>query len=68
MSAAAERPSRIMEILERETGGHSYKSHKYSLDESERTPLEYGEAGSSIQWQRRGGKPRRSKPMSRWRN
>ena len=54
MSAAAERPSRIMEILERETGGHSYKSHKYSLDESERTPLEYGEAGSSIQWQRRG--------------
>lgn len=46
--------SRIMEILERETGGHSYKSHKYSLDDSERSPVEYGEAGKSIQWKRRG--------------
>ncbi|MCR6544151.1 hypothetical protein [Dehalobacterium formicoaceticum] len=46
--------SRIMEILERETGGHSYKSNKYSLDDSERSPVEYGEAGKSMQWNRRG--------------
>lgn len=46
--------SRIMEILERETGGHSYKSHKYSLDDLERSPVEYGEASKSIQWKRRG--------------
>ena len=43
-----------MEILERETGGHSYKSHKYSLDNSERSPVEYGESGKSTQWTRRG--------------
>lgn len=43
-----------MDILERETGGHSYKSHKYSLDESERSAVEYGEAGADIQWKRRG--------------
>ncbi len=43
-----------MEILERETGGHSYKSHKYSLDDLERSPVEYGEASKSIQWKRRG--------------
>lgn len=48
------KPTRIMDILERETGGHSYKSHKYSLDESERSAVEYGEAASTIQWKRRG--------------
>lgn len=57
--------SRIMEILERETGGHSYKSHKYSLDDSERSPVEYGEAGKSIQWKRRGDK---RVGIWRWRN
>jgi hypothetical protein len=46
--------SRIIEILEYETGGHSYKSHKYSLDEQERSPVEYGEATNSIHWERRG--------------
>jgi hypothetical protein len=46
--------SRIMEILERETGGHSYKSHKYSLDETKRSSVEYGEVEQSIQWARRG--------------
>ena len=46
--------SQIMEILERETGGKSYKSHKYNLDDSERSAVEYGEAGSSMQWKRRG--------------
>jgi hypothetical protein len=43
-----------MEILEHETGGHSYKSHKYSLDQMDRSPVEYGEAGNTIQWKRRG--------------
>ena len=48
------KPSRIMEILEKETHGHSYKSHKYSIDESERSAVEYGEADATIQWSRRG--------------
>ena len=52
--SALKKHSRIMEILERETGGHSYKSHKYSLDNSERSPVEYGESGKSTQWTRRG--------------
>jgi hypothetical protein len=43
-----------MDILAKETGGHSYKSHKYSLDESERSSVEYGATNSSIQWKRRG--------------
>ncbi|GHV33962.1 hypothetical protein FACS1894187_03560 [Synergistales bacterium] len=46
--------SRILEIIAKETGGKSYKSNKYSLDESERSSLEYGEANASIQWKRRG--------------
>ena len=48
------KPRRIMDILERETSGHSYKSHKYSLDETERSALEYGEADANFQWKRRG--------------
>lgn len=40
----AARPSRMMEILAQETGGQSYNSHKYSLDETERSAVEYGEA------------------------
>jgi len=43
-----------MEIIAKETGGKSYKSHKYSLDELDRSPIEYGEASNSIQWKRRG--------------
>ncbi|GHU56089.1 hypothetical protein AGMMS49975_18850 [Clostridia bacterium] len=46
--------SRILEIIAKETGGHSYKSHKYSIDETERSSVEYGEANASIQWKRRG--------------
>jgi hypothetical protein len=48
MNATANKPSRIMEILARETGGHSYKSHKYSLDDSERSPVECGEVGNTM--------------------
>jgi hypothetical protein len=47
MSGTA-KPTRIMDILKRETGGHSYKSHKYSLDESERSAVEHGEADATI--------------------
>ncbi len=54
MSGATTKPSRIMEILEKETLGHSYKSHKYSLDGSERSAVEYGEVDATIQWSRRG--------------
>src|SRR5215469_13508658 len=54
MSGNTSKRSRIMEILEYETGGYSYKSHKYSLDVYEPSPVEYGEAGNSIQWSRRG--------------
>jgi hypothetical protein len=54
MSDEKTKRSRIMEILEYETGGYSYKSHKYSLDVSERSPVEYGEARNSMQWSRRG--------------
>ena len=46
--------TRIMDILERETHGHSYKSHKYSLDESERSAVQYGDPDVAIQWKRRG--------------
>lgn len=46
--------ARILKILENETGGHSYKSHKYSLDEQERSPVEYGEAANTITWKKRG--------------
>jgi hypothetical protein len=54
MSERTSKPSRIMDILARETGGKSYKSHKYSLDESERSSVEYGEVNNSMHWQRRG--------------
>jgi hypothetical protein len=43
-----------MEILAHETGGKSYKSHKYSLDESDRSSVEYGDPEKNIQWKRRG--------------
>ena len=34
---------RIMDILSIETGGISYKAHKYALDHSERPSIDYGE-------------------------
>jgi len=46
--------SRILEIIAKETGGHSYMSHKYSLDETDRSAVEYGIPNASIQWKRRG--------------
>ena len=54
MSNTSRKSARIMEILESETTGKSYKSFKYSLDNSDRSAVEYGEAGQTMQWARRG--------------
>ncbi len=42
---------KVMNILAKETGGKSYKAHKYSLDSSERPSVDYG--NSEIVWKRR---------------
>ena len=45
---------KITRILEEETGGKSYKAHKYSLD-SERSALEYNEIeDKTFVWKKRG--------------
>jgi hypothetical protein len=54
MTESRKKPVRIMAILERETGGKSYKSFKYSLNETDRSAVEYGEAEKTMQWARRG--------------
>jgi hypothetical protein len=54
MIETVRKPSRIMAILERETGGKSYKSFKYSLDDSDRSTIEYGDIEQTMQWARRG--------------
>lgn len=41
---------KIMAILEKETGGKSYKAHKYGLDNTERPYIDYG--NDSIVWKR----------------
>jgi predicted transposase YbfD/YdcC len=64
MNETTAKPSRIMEILAHETGGKSYKSHKYSLDVSERSSVEYGEAEKTILWKRRGETRDHRKPVS----
>lgn len=35
-----------MDLLAQETGGKSYKAHKYSLDHAERPEIDYGEDGA----------------------
>lgn len=40
---------KIMSVLEKNTGGKSYKAHKYCLDYAERPSIDYGE--DSIIWQ-----------------
>jgi len=54
MAENHKKPNRIMAILEHETGGKSYKSFKYSLDDSDRSAIEYGETEKTMQWARRG--------------
>lgn len=45
---------RIMDIVALETGGNSYKSHKYCLDEVLDTAVEYGETPHYLQWEGKG--------------
>lgn len=42
--------TKIMDILEKETSGKSYKAHKYGLDNIERPYIDYG--NDSIVWKR----------------
>jgi hypothetical protein len=44
---------KITRIIEEETGGKSYKAHKYSLD-SDRSTVEYGEDDRTFVWKKRG--------------
>lgn len=46
--------SRIREIIEQETRGEIYKTHKYSLETNDPSAVEYGEVNANIQWKRRG--------------
>lgn len=39
-----------MQVLATETGGKSYKAHKYGLDHAERPHIDYSE--DSIVWER----------------
>lgn len=41
-------PDKIMNLLAQETGGKSYKAHKYGLDHTERPFIDYGVDGSII--------------------
>lgn len=41
---------RITEILEKETGGKSYKAHKYSLDNADRPNPDYGDVNKGLEW------------------
>ncbi|NTV15472.1 MAG: hypothetical protein HGA96_16330 [Desulfobulbaceae bacterium] len=42
---------KVMNILAKETGGKSYKAHKYAIDHSDRPSVDYGD--SEIVWKRR---------------
>ena len=51
--AVASGRKKITKIIEEETGGKSYKAHKYSLD-NDRSPLDYGESDDrTFVWKRR---------------
>ncbi len=45
---------RITEILEIETGGKSYKAHKYSLDNTDRPNPDYGDVDKGLEWSEYG--------------
>lgn len=49
--SAKSKREKVMNILAEETGGKSYKAHKYVLDHSDRPSVDYG--GSEIIWKRR---------------
>jgi hypothetical protein len=45
---------RITEILETETGGKSYKAHKYCLDNADRPNPDYGDVDKELEWKEYG--------------
>jgi hypothetical protein len=45
---------RITEILAAETGGKSYKAHKYSLDGADRPNPDYGDVDKELEWNEYG--------------
>jgi hypothetical protein len=45
---------RITEILADETGGKSYKAHKYSLDNANRPNPDYGDVEKELEWSEYG--------------
>ena len=54
MNTTTSKRKKITQILAEETGGRSYKAHKYSLD-SERSSLEYNETeDKTFVWKKRG--------------
>ena len=52
---------KIMHILADETGGKSYKAHKYGLDRDERPYIDYGEDNHI--WKKSGETISRKKPI-----
>lgn len=53
-SDGASKRKKITKIIEEETGGKSYKAHKYSID-NDRSPLDYGEGDDrTFVWKKRG--------------
>jgi len=44
--------AKIMNMLEAETGGKSYKAHKYSLDTNDRPSIDYGEDTKTVIWKK----------------
>lgn len=50
-SSSRPKHDKVMNILAKETGGKSYKAHKYGLDHAERPSVDYGD--SEIVWKRR---------------
>jgi len=45
---------RITKILEAETGGKSYKAHKYCLDNADRPNPDYGDVDKALEWNEYG--------------
>ena len=48
---------KVMNILAKETGGKSYKAHKYSLDNSERPSVDYGNSENCLETKGRDNSP-----------
>lgn len=55
---------RILDILTKATNGKSYKAHKYSLDNTERTSIEYSEYEKQITWKKTAETQLNRKPVN----